>query len=401
LEDNKKQGQRDISDLKARLGLKKTGTMQAVNPADFPDQNAPTAVTPPPAPAPRPAAPPPPGIPSPFGAAAQAAPEPEPPAAPPPPADPRLDPFAQQQAANLAAFYGIGQVLPGSTEGVSAEPLEKPKPWSKIGGIGGIALAMFVVGNACGRVYQGRVEYNTTIDQAAQIRTVVEKVQKQVNEINDAIAASAPTKANQPDFALAKKLAELDLTKPDTQKLFQTNYKQLEDVAIEGLFTYYDGSIRLFDLVVQHAKKTDADKDAIENFTKSGGKGDKNYGVILDASGPVTTAKLVEVGPPVCQDKSTTECNAAQLVGFKYRADSGAGWSERPVKGKPTEVVTPINQTPFFKSVASGNPDILAYKDYVRRMVEIRKLVTEVSGQQKPVTDALKKAAERSKLFTF
>ena len=108
MDDNKKPGQRDISDLKARLGLKKnTAAMPAVTPPAA--QRSPAQA----------------------GAATvaesagrrptradsvavrrqpRACPAPAAPAAPP---DPRRDPFAQQQAANLAAFYGVGQVLPG------------------------------------------------------------------------------------------------------------------------------------------------------------------------------------------------------------------------------------------------------------------------------------------------
>ena len=132
MEDNKKPGQRDISDLKARLGLKKTSAMPAVTPAGIPQHQAPNIPAPIPSSGSGPSA----SnqgssIPSPFGrpepqAQPQAAP------APAPPPDPRRDPFAQQQAANLAAFYGVGQVLPGSGDSVSDAPLSKPKAWGSI-----------------------------------------------------------------------------------------------------------------------------------------------------------------------------------------------------------------------------------------------------------------------------
>ena len=166
MDENKKPGPRDISDLKARLGLKKTAAMPAAAPSPTPPHGQP--VTPPPqgygAPAPQqPSGPPPP-----FGRRE----EPPPPAQPAAPADPRRDPFAsaqqQQAAANLAAFYGLGQSLPGSADSVGGEPLSKPKPWGRIVAVLAIAAIPFVVGNACGRIQRDRIEYNTTTDQAGQ-----------------------------------------------------------------------------------------------------------------------------------------------------------------------------------------------------------------------------------------
>src|SRR5262249_48923105 len=148
LDETKKPGPRDISDLKARLGLKKPGAAPA---GTTPAAGAPAATTPAaaggapvaakpipspfgqPHPAPAPGAPPVAArpIPSPFG---QPEPAPAQPAAPP---DPRRDPFAQAQAANLAAFYGIGQTLPGQADSTPAQQVSKPKPWGRIGAVVG------------------------------------------------------------------------------------------------------------------------------------------------------------------------------------------------------------------------------------------------------------------------
>jgi hypothetical protein len=393
LDDNKKPGQRDISDLKARLGLKKTAAM----PAAAPNVTPPTGQTSIPAPIPGGQGSGPSSVPSPFGRPAE--PPPPQPQAPP---DPRRDPFAQQQAANLAAFYGVGQVLPGSAEGVSDAPMTKPKAMGRIIAVAGFGLVVFGLGNACGRIYGSRVGFNETIDHAAQIRDEVDKLGKQLNSVADVMNASKLTAQGQPDFDMTKKLAEMDLKKPDTQKIFHTNYARLEDIAIERLFNYYDHTIRLYDEITIHAKKTESDKDAIESYLKNGAtKGDKNYGVIMDLSGAIPLAKFVEVGAPVCAEAGKTDCPANELKGFKYRTDSGGTWSERPVKGKPGETVTPMQGGPLFKAVASGNPDILAFKDYLRRVVSIKTLAVGLVAEQKEVLADLKRAAERPKVFTF
>jgi hypothetical protein len=262
--------------------------------------------------------------------------------------------------------------------------------------VGVVALG---VGGSCGTIYRARVEYNITTDHAIAIRDEVDKLSKQLNSIADTMRGSKPGSV---DVDMAGKLGGLDLKKPDTIKIFHTNYAMMEGLTVERLFSYYNDTIQLYDEITSHAKKTDADKEAIQKFLASGaGKGDKNYGVIVDASGPLPLAHFVEIGEPVCADANKKDCNANELKGFKYRQESGASWSERPVKGKPGEVVTPLQATPLFKSVAAGGTDIIAVEAYGRRLKGISELVAKLAGSQKELQGDLKKVAERPKVFTF
>jgi hypothetical protein len=405
LDDNKKPGQRDISDLKARLGLKKTAAMPAAQPSPTPPHGQPAAPLPspygqpqshhndsPPAPTPR-------AIPSPFGQPARPEPAPQP-AAPP---DPRRDPFAQQQAANLAAFYGIGQTLPGDASGVDAAPITRPKAWGTMLTIGIAAVVALGVGNACGRISAARVEFNHTIDSAGQIREEVDKLAKQLNGVADALNASTLTRQNQPDFDMSKKLGDLDLKKPDQQKLFHTNYYHFEDIAIDRLFNYYNDTIRLYDAIALHAKRSETDRQAIEAGAKAAtnAKAEKNYGVIVNQEGGLMLATFAEVGSPECQQPDKTDCPANELKGFKYRTDAAQSFGSRPIKGAPTSIIIPLKKSPLFGEVAAGNPDVLAYKSYLERVVEIKRLALELTAKQKEVTGDLKKMAEKSKVFTF
>lgn len=398
MDENKKPGPRDISDLKARLGLKKTGVMPAAAPNTTPPAGQPSVSQPPPSyAAPAPAQPS--GPPPPFGRS-----EPPPPQPAPPP-DPRRDPFAsaqqQQAAANLAAFYGIGQSLPGSADAVDAHPISKPKPWGRIGLLVVICGVVFGVGDACGRIQRDRIEWNITTDQAGQIEKEVEGLQKQLITLVDTMNSTPAGRKGDVDIDLTAKLGALDLKKPDTVKIFHTNYASLEPIIVERLMQYYDNTIKLYDLVTAHAKKTENDKDALIRMAKEGAKADKNYGVIVEPQGGLMLAKFVEVGAPVCNDPAKTDCNANELKGFQYRLDSGSGWGTRPVKGKPEMIVMPLQQTPLFKAVAAGNPDFLAVKDYSRRMAEIRLLSAQLMNEQKEVLADLKRAAERPKMLAF
>jgi hypothetical protein len=400
LDENKKPGPRDISDLKARLGLKKTAAMPAAAPATTPPHGQPVQQVPPPSGFGAPASQQPQGPPPPFGRR-----EEPPPPQPAAPADPRRDPFAsaqqQQAAANLAAFYGLGQSLPGSADAVGGEPLSKPKPWGRIAGVLAIAAIPFVIGNACGRIQRDRIEYNTTTDQAGQIREEVEKMSKQLSTVVDMLNSTPAGRKGDVDIDLSAKLGAMDLKKPDTVRIFHTNYNSLEPVIVERLMQYYDGTLKLYDEIAIHAKKTDNDKDALTRMAQAGAKSDKNYGVIVEPQGGLMLAKFVEVGTPVCQKEGQTDCNANELKGFQYRMDSGSGWGTRPVKGKPEAIVMPLQQTPLFKAVAAGNPDFLAVKDYARRMAEIKTQAAMLMNQQKDVLADLKKSAERPKLFAF
>jgi hypothetical protein len=399
LDDNKKPGPRDISDLKARLGLKKTAAMPAVAPNTTPPTGQ-QAIPPPsgygaPQPTAAPSGPPPP-----FGRRE----EPPAPQQPAPPPDPRRDPFSAQQqaaAANLAAFYGIGQSIPGTASDSDAAPISRPKISGRLLLVGGIALIPFVVGNACGRIQRDRIEYNITTDQAGMIRDEVEKMAKNLTIIIDTLNSTPAGRKGEIDVELSAKLGSLNLTKPDTVKIFHTNYNSLEPVIVERLMQYYDGTMKLYDQITSHSKKTENDKDALARIGKEGAKSDKNYGVVVEPQGGLMLAKFVEVGSPVCPDPGKTDCNANELKGFQYRLDSGSGWGTRPVKGKPEMIVMPLQQTPLFKAVAAGNPDFLAVKDYIRRMAEIRTQAVQLMNQQKDVLADLKKSAERPKLFAF
>jgi hypothetical protein len=396
VDENKKPGPRDISDLKARLGLKKTAAMPAASPTTTPPHGQP--VTPPPSGYGAPAPQQPSGPPPPFGRR-----EEPPPPQPAAPADPRRDPFSAQQqqaAANLAAFYGLGQSLPGSADSVGGE-IPKPKATGRIILVGVVALVPFVVGVIWGGIQRDRGEYNTTTQQAGQIREEVEKMSKQLITIVDTLNSTPAGRKGDVDIELSAKLGALDLKKPDTVRIFHTNYNSLEPVIVERLMQYYDGTLKLYDEIAIHAKKVENDKDALIRMAAAGAKSDKNYGVIVEPQGGLMLAKFVEVGTPVCQQEGKTDCNTNELKGFQYRLDSGSGWGTRPIKGKPEAIVMPLQQTPLFKAVAAGNPDFLAVKEYARRMAEIKTQAALLMNQQKDVMSDLKKGADRPKLFTF
>jgi hypothetical protein len=385
LDDNKKPGQRDISDLKARLGLKKTAAMPAASPQA--GQPAPVAGQPASSGAPS-------SIPSPFGQPQQPAAQP----APQPPPDPRRDPFATAQAANLAAFYGIGgQALPGDASGVDAKPISKPKPWGRLAVYAVAGAVVFGVGSSCGAIYKSRVEFNKTIDQSAQIRDEVIATGKQTEKIREAITGNREKGI----AGIAEAMGGLDLKKPDQQKLFRTNYKELEDVAVDRLMSYYNHTILLYDLVRQHASRTDNDKDAIKRGLDAAARGtNKRYAVVVKQQGGLNVATFAELGAATC-GAGKEDCQPADISGFKYRTDANQSWGERPLKGAVYAVIVPMEPSPLFATVAAGNPDVLAARDAEGRMKNILDLLSILAAEEKEVKKDMERAAGRQRVFTF
>ncbi len=389
MDENKKPGQRDISDLKARLGLKKgaaapAGGAPSVGSGTGPQPIAPSSGGTGPHET----------VSAPFASGAAAQPTAN---------DPRRDPFGQQQAANLAAFYGINQAMPGTADAASDTNLSQNKGGTRALIIVGAAVLGLIIGQSFGRIFSERLEFNASIDQAEKLNTEVQRIEKHVSEIIAAVTTSTQKSHGGVDTDLAATLGGLvPKDKPDTLLLFHSNYAHMDPVAVDRLFTYFNDATVLFREIESHKNATLADKETINSAAKSiEEKNKKKYAIILDLSKPVGLSQLVELGDVVCNTPGQKDCNAAELKGFQYRVASSGNWSERPAKGKPEQVVYPLQPTPFFESILSGNPDVLVLRDYGRRMQSIGKLASEIDAVQKQVVADMKKSAERPRLFAF
>ncbi len=401
--DNDKKGPRDISDLKARLGLKKQGGA-APGPVPAPVPHASggfPAALPRPAQAPLHAAlsgipapsavPPPPGFPRPQEAA--------------PPPDPRRDPFAAQQAAvaaNLAAFYGGGGALPGDANAVQGEQLEKKANLPLILGGIGAAVVMFGVGYAGHSILAGRADYNDTTDQAAKVRDEVVKMQKSVSEAQ-VLLQEANKERGAVNFGSIKKIKDLDKADPDlSRSLFHTNYYSFDPPTIQQLFNYYNDVLVLTRLMQEHTQRTLNDQDGLEKFFKAGaGKSEKRLGVVLDYSQKTPFSQVVELtSAPFCPDPKQTDCQPAEMK-IRFRATTGGGSSERPLKGRPQEAVFPMTPTELQQQLLTGDPNMLAYEGYIRRTKAISETLIRIKEEEKVLVGSLEKRAKEAKLFTL
>jgi hypothetical protein len=266
-----------------------------------------------------------------------------------------------------------------------------------------------VLGYGYGAAAVGRRAFNMANASARTIKTELEEMQKTVSQIGTAVAMSQQRMAGEKkdtssfDAKLIEDLEKVKLDpRPDTSRVFKTDYARLEDLAVDRLMNYYYDTIALYGEVERHIKRTKADKEALEAFaTKQATKEGGNYGVVFDSRGKLVISSLVEVGQPVCKGGGNN-CAADQIEGFQIRPNTGAPWSNRKIGPKPAgDIVAPLDRTPLLETVMSGSPDSVRFEQYKQRYNGIRLILARLAGEKKELFEAIDKASQRADLFTF
>lgn len=383
---------KDISDLKARLGLRKP-EVGGPAPGQMPMQPGPA--------------------PSPFGAQGRA---PAPTVAGyPPPSAPRPAAVAQPAAAPAPALNPFSGMKPEQGGRFDLRSIDDGVPVQQVKGGGGkaviitsfvVGVAAFALGAGLGISSVGRANMNTANRAARTVKAELEGMQKTLSQVNNAFLLSAQrlSAAKKDPLSFDPKLSE-DLSKvkldprPDTSKIFRVDYYRLEDVVVDHLFNYYYDSIALYGEVERHIKRTKNDTESLKAFVeKEGAKQAQNYGVVFDTQAKLTVANLVEVGEQVCKGGAAT-CPADQMEGFKIRSNTGAPWVVRKVSAKGTDGVVPLKPTPLMDAVMSGSPDQVRAESYKARVANIRQIIGRLNQTQKELMTGVDKAAARPDVF--
>jgi ribosomal protein S13 len=371
----KKPASRDLSDLKARLGLAKP-------------EPAPPAAAQTPAAQPIGIAPP--------GVAQQ-------PAAPAP--EPRRDPFAPTPLQPAHAAYA-----PIVDAGPQIEIPEEKKSRSKwIFVFIGVALIPLVVGWSCGRIYNARLIFNKTIDDAKVIKDNIKPIVGINRKIAEALIkarARRPAKGKMEfDEALVSELQELVTqanlkeTKLKQDQIFRTNYARMSDVVVQKLFAYYNNTVKLYEELQRFVDRAKRNKETILQY-QNDATIERNYGVIFaNDAGGYYIGQLVQVGPPKCPEDEE-RCRPDEVEGFPVRMSNSADWSFRPGKAKRiSEIVVPIAPDEHWREVAAGRPGYLSYRQYLLDYAQLSALAGALARDEKELMQNLDKQAHRNKLF--
>ena len=426
MSDAKKTGSRDISELKQRLGLKKGAAAAPTGQAPRASNGASGGVVPPPGLN----LPPPPGL------------------APAQPAQPVIpnahdDPFG---AMNAMAAVGTVQRAPEIVIVHDGKPVEHVGQTShsamlmKIG----IPTALgVVIGIIVGSVGSSASDYNKGLNGAKAILgdkstpSTVAELKKSLSDI-DTFLDDAKTKKNfRPDSATDKQLqAMVGKLEVKQDLVFRAKENALDAETSGQILSFYSGVIQLKAMVDQHLKSAVSDDQAFANAAKKAAEGTLSdndnaalsgqfrYAVYVQA--PTDTdkvdfgAKLVELGPPVCNGKVATsgKCGEGEAPSkFTYRAEPGLTWSQADLATGGQDSV-PTNKLVMFlpggvrDSLVKSADGVASETLYTKRLRAIYELIHGKTGPDgKPVgglieegnklEQKLQQVANKGKKFSF
>jgi hypothetical protein len=379
---------KDISDLKARLGLKR------------PDAA--------PGPVPGPTARPVGGLPAGFPQAPGRATATAMPSMHQAPAAPMAPPAAHDPYAGMKPQQGVFD-LRTIDDGAPIENVRSGRGKAAIVTAVIVGLAGFALGAGLGISGVGRANMNTANHAARTVKSELDDMQKTLSQIGTAVALSQQRLARDKkdvleyDPQLISDLEQVKLDpRPDTGKIFRVDYFRLEDIVVDRLFNYYYDTIALYNEVERHIKKTHADAESLKAYAdKTAASSQKNYGLVFDTSSKIIVGNLVEIGDQVCKNGGK-DCGANDLTGFQVRVNTGAPWVEKKSGGKlDSGNVVPIKPTPLMDAVMAGSPDQVRQEAYKQRTANIRSLVSRITGTQKELSEGIEKAASRPDVFTI
>jgi hypothetical protein len=413
----KRPGTRDISELKARLGLKKKGP-------EKPKANG--GVTPPPGVS----------IPAPPGAAR---PQPAQPAIP----SAEHDPFG---AMNAMAQHGVAQrapeiVIVNDGKGVESVATGHGTAW--MAKIAAIVIVPLILGVAVGKISAGANAYNDGIVETQKVLGNVKTVKKDLVKVQSIVEAARkngfkvdPAVTKQLDDALKAVSFKTDvqpgkMSSPENTNLVFHTPQEMPSSLSGQVLTFYSHVGRLSALIQEHvtAAKTDdlglqqAGKAAAASQVEVNGQPMLKYAIVLSNPTPDDVkagkggggfgAQLVELGPPFCQDGSVGvggQCPGG-IAGLGYRADPSGGDQSHWQKGDiaqaaagqpfPLKSLVILAQTGVLDTLVKGADPSASELLYQRRLKQIGAEVGSLLEEANHVEGALEPKAHESPHFHF
>jgi len=384
---------KDISDLKARLGLKR------------PDGAAPAPGGP--AGPGRPASG---AFPQQPGRAPAPAPVPSPQAGRPTAPAPAQAPAGHNPYAKMKAPTG-GFDLRSADDGMPAANVRSSKGKAVLFASVLVGAGAFVLGGWAGVISVGRSNYNTANSAARSVKAEIEGMAKTLDQIGGVLNASRVRLAKDKKDPLSydpQLIADLERVKldprPNTAKIFRVDYFRLPDADVDKLFNYYYDSIAVYGEVERHIKRSKADAESLAAYAQkqAAAGAEKHYGIVFDNSqGKLIVSNLVEIGDPVCKNGGK-DCPAADMTGFKVRSNTGAPWVDRKSGAKlDLGNVVPMKPTPFMDAVMTGSLDQVRQESYKQRLGNLLLIWQRTKVNQKELLEGIAKDATRPDLTTF
>jgi hypothetical protein len=405
LSDQKRPGSsKDISELKARLGLKKGGAAAPAASA----KNGGGAVVPPPGVA----------LPAPPGVATA-------PAGPVVPSA-QDDPFG---AMNAMAQIGTMQRAPEIVIVNDGKPVESVGASKRAGTILKyviVALVPLVLGVTIGQIAKEAKIYNAGIADAKAIMTAkdngVKDVKRRVVELQTALETAAKT-GFAPTAELTTSLNEVFKKLEVKQDIvFRAKQNSLNAELSGQIIGFYAGVAEVRSLLKHHLDAAQLDDGMLINAKKAGddakpagylaGFGDYRYGIVLSV--PTATepapfgARLVQLGQPYCgaeaKQSTTFECpDGNYSPGVAYMSNDNWTKAEPQTSGSSAEPkkVIPLLASRTADVVLKGGLPGVAEVLYQKRLEDLKTRVDELIKQANSLETKLTPKTKEDDKFTF
>jgi hypothetical protein len=395
----KKPGARDISDLKARLGLKKgaEGGPGARNTTSMPSVGVPPPTA---AKIGGQFVPPPPGVAPPPGAA------------PPQPVipDASVDPFGAMNA--MAA--SSARTAPHQPEFVIVNDGKHEQVASRGGGLRWLKIGLMIavplfVGYVVGGINNANNNINNSIDDAKLLYDDFSAVGKNLQDIEQALDTAKDRGKGQlfpHDKELTAALDAMKLQAPDTTKLFHANMQNMSPAVPEKVFAFYTGVTSLYAKIENHKRIAKADE------RKQAPKEMGQYATVLriptdEKQSPYV--ELVEVGAPYCKGEKSPSQNGCTpdkpAEKFQVRSDPTGAWQIVPFANTSTEVakdvIIMIGDNNVKNAFMAGAKEFVDTVGYMQRIREIDAQVRDLSQLRAEVQNALTLEKQKSKSFAL
>jgi len=412
LSDKKPGGSRDISDLKARLGLKKGAAAPATGQTRANGSSGGVV------------APPGMNLPPPPGVAQQ-------PAAPPPPnaAD---DPFG---AMNHMAAVGQVQRAPEIVIINDGKPVENVGAAGKGAMIAKIvvpAVVALAIGLAIGRVSKDANFYNEGLKDAkailgdAKSASTVAGTKKVLSTLDGALEEMKTRTNYRPDAAVGAQLTKIatDLD-VKSELVFRAKQNALGPEIAGQILSFYAGVAEVKGMIDAHNKAAKFDemtlkkgKEAQDAATLKEGDnsylaGQLKYGVMLQAPTEEDKAdfgaKLVEIAGVYCGGSGNPVAKCAEgesPTGFAYRNEPGG----TPIKGDlatggsdsvPSKKVVMLLQNGVRDAVIKGNEPGISEFYYTRRIRAIAERTKKLIDDANKLESRLQAESNKGSRFSF
>lgn len=391
---DKKAGSRDISDLKARLGLKKAGggAAPAAQPAANGGGQSRGVVAPPGV-----VVAPPPGM------------------APPQPTGPVIPNAADDPFGAMNAMAAVAQQAPKQEFIIvnDGKPVENVGADSKGANIAKMAIPAaiaLIVGVAVGKIGTGAAAYNEGLRGARAILgdkgtpSTVSNLKKTLADLDNVLDEAKTKNGFKPSLDVDKKLKEIaGKLEVKSELVFRAKQNSMDAVVSGQILSFYAGVVEVKDMIDIHNKAAAGDDILLKKGKEAQDKatlgedsilnGQLRYAVMISA--PTETdnadfgAKIVEIAGVYCGASSnpTGKCPEGEAPSaFAYRNDPGA----TPIKGDlvaqgsdsvPAKKIVPLLQNGVRDSMIKGGEPTVSEFWYQRRLRALYDRVHGKTGQ--------------------